>query len=402
MQCLGNQFSVGLFTQTAAQCVCEHPNWQQWFPRCCITWRAASRRLCGQAAMFFPLYALLFLPCYQEQFNLASYSLRELDTWPFRGWREAGVQPALPRKNLRCPPPWESGTTGLSKHCAGGRRSVNFCALKQKFWTCIAPNSTVLELLVLTVVHKRCDQENSVTSKVREDLLKASDDCTPQREVSSSTVEGTTGVLWERGIHLAMWHVHRNWPSLTRKPIWGRMWNMVSLCRFSPWRSNHFRVEMRAHTSASQPREGVVVAAARGVWLVVVEPVGACVILAPDGSRSKRTSENRTKLRQWCSGLIHTGRACIMQANGTYCRQWECSHCMQATSKEKHSNLRARRVWCVLCELGLSQRAQRVFFKAKSKPRGWPQATPKRQNFWSFCLFLYWSSWTAQEGNTRK
>ncbi len=31
------------------------------------------------------------------------------------------------------------------------------------------------------------------------------------------------------------------------------------------------------------------------------------------------------------------------QANGT-CRQWECSHCMQATSKDLHFNLRARGV----------------------------------------------------------
>ena len=31
-------------------------------------------------------------------------------------------------------------------------------------------------------------------------------------------------------------------------------------------------------------------------------------------------------------------------ANGTCCCQWECSHCWQATSKEKHSNLRALRV----------------------------------------------------------
>ena len=30
-------------------------------------------------------------------------------------------------------------------------------------------------------------------------------------------------------------------------------------------------------------------------------------------------------------------------ANGTYCCQWECSYCMQTTSKEKCSNLRVRR-----------------------------------------------------------
>ena len=41
---------------------------------------------------------------------------------------------------------------------------------------------------------------------------------------------------------------------------------------------------------------------------------------------------------------IHTGRAHIMPANGTCCCQWECSHCLQAKSKEKCSNLRARRV----------------------------------------------------------
>ncbi len=32
------------------------------------------------------------------------------------------------------------------------------------------------------------------------------------------------------------------------------------------------------------------------------------------------------------------------QANGTCCCQWECSHCTQATSKEKCSSLCARRV----------------------------------------------------------
>ena len=33
-----------------------------------------------------------------------------------------------------------------------------------------------------------------------------------------------------------------------------------------------------------------------------------------------------------------------MPANGTCCCHWECSHCSQATSKEKHSNLHARGV----------------------------------------------------------
>ncbi len=32
------------------------------------------------------------------------------------------------------------------------------------------------------------------------------------------------------------------------------------------------------------------------------------------------------------------------KANGTCCCQWECSHCLQATSKEKRSNLCVRRV----------------------------------------------------------
>ena len=44
------------------------------------------------------------------------------------------------------------------------------------------------------------------------------------------------------------------------------------------------------------------------------------------------------------SGLIHTGRVMRREANGTCCHQCECSHCMQATSKEKRSNLRAHRV----------------------------------------------------------
>ena len=42
------------------------------------------------------------------------------------------------------------------------------------------------------------------------------------------------------------------------------------------------------------------------------------------------------------------------QANGTCCCEWECPHCTQTTSKEKRSNLRARRVASrVLCGLGL-------------------------------------------------
>ncbi len=44
-------------------------------------------------------------------------------------------------------------------------------------------------------------------------------------------------------------------------------------------------------------------------------------------------------------GLIHTGRARVTPANGTCCCQWECSHCSQAKSKEKRSNLRAHPVW---------------------------------------------------------
>ena len=40
------------------------------------------------------------------------------------------------------------------------------------------------------------------------------------------------------------------------------------------------------------------------------------------------------------------------QANGTCCHQWECSHCMQAASKEKRT-ICVRITWRVLCELGL-------------------------------------------------
>ncbi len=57
----------------------------------------------------------------------------------------------------------------------------------------------------------------------------------------------------------------------------------------------------------------------------------------------------------WCGyqnywGLIHTSHMTrdathnTTQANGTCCHQWEYSHCMQATSKEKCSNLCAHRV----------------------------------------------------------
>ncbi len=48
--------------------------------------------------------------------------------------------------------------------------------------------------------------------------------------------------------------------------------------------------------------------------------------------------------------LIHTGRATRRKTNGTCWCEWECPHCTQATSKDLHSNLRAR----VLCGLGLN------------------------------------------------
>ena len=43
-------------------------------------------------------------------------------------------------------------------------------------------------------------------------------------------------------------------------------------------------------------------------------------------------------------GLIHIGRVTRSEANGTCCHQWECSHCTQARSKEKRSNLHAHRI----------------------------------------------------------
>ena len=43
-------------------------------------------------------------------------------------------------------------------------------------------------------------------------------------------------------------------------------------------------------------------------------------------------------------GRIHTGHAAVTPENRTCCCQWEYSHYQQATSKEKRSNLRARRV----------------------------------------------------------
>ena len=46
--------SVRLFTQTAAPCVYEHHNRQQWFPRHCITWHTASRRPCGRTVRIAP------------------------------------------------------------------------------------------------------------------------------------------------------------------------------------------------------------------------------------------------------------------------------------------------------------------------------------------------------------
>ncbi len=55
-------------------------------------------------------------------------------------------------------------------------------------------------------------------------------------------------------------------------------------------------------------------------------------------------------------GLIHTGRARATQANGTNWCEWEYPRFTQATSKEKCSNLRTRRVPPrVLCGLGPNQ-----------------------------------------------
>ncbi len=58
-------------------------------------------------------------------------------------------------------------------------------------------------------------------------------------------------------------------------------------------------------------------------------PTQPCPIHRPNSHRTRDATRNATKWDQLS--------------------QWEYSHCMQATSKEKHSNLRARRV---LCELG--------------------------------------------------
>ncbi len=42
--------------------------------------------------------------------------------------------------------------------------------------------------------------------------------------------------------------------------------------------------------------------------------------------------------------LIHTACAMRHKGNGTCVYEWECSHCMQATSKEKCSNLHASHI----------------------------------------------------------
>ncbi len=70
-----------------------------------------------------------------------------------------------------------------------------------------------------------------------------------------------------------------------------------------------------------------------------------------------------------------------MQANGTCCHQWECSHCMQATSKEKRSDLRGCRVVRPVCELGL-----RV---GEGAPSVVPNVTTPKPNPSAFrpCLF---------------
>ncbi len=63
-------------------------------------------------------------------------------------------------------------------------------------------------------------------------------------------------------------------------------------------------------------------------------------------------------------GLFHTGRVSVTPANGACCFQRQCSHCLQAISKERCSNLR------VLCELGLYWPGPSGVFRFPRK--GWP------------------------------
>ncbi len=113
--------------------------------------------------------------------------------------------------------------------------------------------------------------------------------------------------------------------------------------------------------------------------------------------------EQKTYTCTCFSGLIHTGRACVTPANGTYCCQWECSHCSQATSKEKRSNLRAccvaRPVWIwpqghwpiTKLDLHLDHVVEHVIFShlREAKTPYWNKQSATRQNWnlagWSAC-----------------
>ncbi len=46
----------------------------------------------------------------------------------------------------------------------------------------------------------------------------------------------------------------------------------------------------------------------------------------PVAQKARQVCSERVSVSE-ASGPIHTGRARATQANGTCCRQWECSHC---------------------------------------------------------------------------
>ncbi len=69
-------------------------------------------------------------------------------------------------------------------------------------------------------------------------------------------------------------------------------------------------------------------------WRWLVSYVSLLNVKRAEGSTRQRPNPHRT----WGATRIGT------QGNGTCVREWGCPHCMQATSKEKRSNLRARRV----------------------------------------------------------
>ena len=94
----------------------------------------------------------------------------------------------------------------------------------------------------------------------------------------------------------------------------------------------------------------------RGCSVVGASPPGQGMIMTAIGQRRLRSNPHWTRSHQ--------------PANGTCCREWGCSHWMQATPRKLAANMRAR----VHCGLGLGNK--RVLYASRvrtwlSIPKSW-------------------------------